>query len=52
MTEGTDAQGAQADDTLFGALVAKTDRTLDVLPEDQKQARRIVLAPAGARTDP
>jgi len=51
LAKGADAQGAAAGDAVVGALVAKTDTTLDILPEDEQQARRIVLAPAGVRLD-
>ena len=43
---------APVTDSVMGALVAKTDTTLDVRPAGEGQARRIVLAPPGSRMDP
>jgi hypothetical protein len=38
--------------TVRGILVAKTATTLEVRPEDEKEARHIVLAPPGSKFDP
>lgn len=41
-----------AGQTVRGILVAKTDRTFDVRPEDEQQVRHFVAAPPGMKLDP
>ncbi len=46
------ADSVQAGNVIRGMLVAKTGRTLDVRPEDERRARHIVLAPRGSKMSP
>lgn len=52
VAHAADKKDAPAGQTVRGRLVAKTDLTLDVRAEDEKDVHRYMVAPPGARLGP